>query len=125
MSYTAYATTANYEALGLPTFEGLETALRLASRHIDSLTFSRIVETGFENLTLFQQELIREIVCRQTLFEHQNEDLIEAALASYAINGVSMQFSSGWNLVTQSGVAMQASLYAFLEQTGLCCRVLR
>ncbi|MBP3543285.1 MAG: hypothetical protein J6J86_03555, partial [Lachnospiraceae bacterium] len=45
--------------------EELEKALRQASRHIDSLTYNRIVGQGFSNLTQFQQEVIKEVCCQQ------------------------------------------------------------
>ncbi len=126
MAYTPYATLEDYQNMELETFDGLEDALKKASRHIDSLTFNRIVAAGFNNLTLFQQELITEVTCRQALFEHENEDLINTVLSSYSINGVSMGFGrDSWNLTVENGVAMQKDLYSFLKQTGLCCRVLR
>ena len=37
-----------------------EKALKQASRHIDTLTYNRIVDKGFENLTDFQQGIIKE-----------------------------------------------------------------
>ena len=40
-----------------------ENALRRASRHIDTLTYNRIVEKGFDNLTEYQQEIITECAC--------------------------------------------------------------
>ena len=124
MSYTAYATADDCETYGVNAFEGIEPALRQASRHVDSLTFNRIVAQGFDNLTEFQQDIIREVVCRQALFEHENADLIESVITSYGINGVSMQFGESWNVTIQNGVAMQRDLYALLSQTGLCCRIL-
>ena len=125
MAYTPYATLEDYLNLELEEFEGIDDALRTASRHIDSLTFNRIVAAGFENLTLFQQELIKEIACRQALFEHTYADLINTVLSSYSINGVSMGFGTDtWNLTVENGVAMPKDLYSFLKQTGLCCRVL-
>ncbi len=126
MAYTPYATLTDYMNLGLEIFEGLEDAILKASRHIDSLTFNRIVAQGFENLTLFQRELITEITCRQAMFEHENADVINTVLSSYSINGVSMAFGTdAWNLTVENGVAMPKDLYSFLKQTGLCCRVLR
>lgn len=126
MAYTPYATAADYAALELEEFEGLEDALRIASRHIDSLTYNRIVAAGFDTLTLFQRELITEITCRQALFEHENADLINTVLSSYSINGVSMGFGTdAWNLTVEHGVAMPKDLYSFLQQTGLCYRGLR
>lgn len=99
-----------------------EKALLQASRHIDTLTFDRIVGKGFDNLTEFQQEIVREVVCKQADFEAENAGFIDSPLSSYSINGVSMGFGSSWNLVTQSGVAMMRDLYEVLAQTGLCCR---
>ena len=54
----------------------LSGALRQASRHIDSLTFNRIVGRGISDLTPFQQDLIREVVCQQADFEYENADEI-------------------------------------------------
>lgn len=100
-------------------------ALRQASRHIDSLTFNRIVGQGFSNLSRFQQELIREVTCQQADFETENADEIDTILQSYAINGVSAQFGTSWNVITEQGVAMKRDVYALLCQTGLCCRLAR
>ena len=100
-------------------------ALRQASRHIDSLTFTRIVGQGFSNLSRYQQELIREVTCQQADFETENADEIDTILQSYAINGVSAQFGSSWNVITEQGVAMKRDVYALLCQTGLCCRLAR
>ena len=124
MSYAAYATIEDCIDYGIERFDGIGRALRQASRHIDSLTYNRIVGAGFENLTPFQQEIIKETVCRQAQFEHENEDLISAVLSSYSINGVSMQFGSTWNISVENGVAIQRDLLGFLSQTGLCCRML-
>ena len=103
----------------------LKRALRQASRHIDSLTYNRIVGRGFSNLTRFQQDVIREVVCQQADFETENADEIDTILQSYSINGVSAQFGSSWNVFTDKGVAMKRDVYALLCQTGLCCRLAR
>lgn len=77
MRYKSYATESYY----LDTYEGIlipedeiEKALKQASRHVDSLTYNRIVGRGFLNLTEFQQEIIREVICRQAEFEYENAD---------------------------------------------------
>ena len=100
-------------------------ALRQASRHIDSLTFNRIVGQGFSNLSRYQQELIREVTCQQADFETENADEIDTILQSYAINGGSAEFCSSWDVITYQGVAMKRDVYALLCQTGLCCRLAR
>lgn len=128
MTYKAYATTEYYlDRYGgdLIPEEKLEKALKQASRHIDSLTYNRIVGRGFSNLTDFQQEIIKEVVCQQADFETENADMISSVLSSYSINGVSMQFGSAWNVYTDKGVAMKRDTYALLCQTGLCCRLAR
>lgn len=103
--------------------DDLERALLRASRHIDSLTYNRIVGRGISNLKDFQQEVIREVVCQQADFEHENADEIDTVLSSYSINGVSAQFGSSWNVFTDKGIAMRRDVYAMLCQTGLCCRL--
>lgn len=128
MSYEAYVTPEHYlEKYGgsiVPEKE-LPKVLRQASRHIDSLTYNRIVGRGFSSLTQFQQDIIQDVVCQQADFETENADEINLILSSYSINGVSAQFGSSWNIFTDKGVAMKRDLYALLCQTGLCCRLAR
>lgn len=124
MAYTAYATLADYGQLFPDGPAVTEVALRTASRHVDSLTFNRIPgKGGLEALTSFQQDVIKEVCCRQAAFETENADLISSVLSSYSINGVSMQFGQSWNVFVSAGVAMQGDVYALLEQSGLCCRI--
>ena len=128
MSYKSYVTPEyyldQYEG-GIVPEEELAKALKQASRHIDSLTYNRIVGRGFSRLTKYQQELIREVVCMQADFEYENADEINSVLSSYSINGVSAQFGSNWNVFTGEGVAMKRDVYALLQQTGLCCMLAR
>ena len=126
MAYEPYVTAEYYEK----TYSGriipgneLDKALRQASRHIDSLTYNRIVGIGFNNLTPFQQDIIREVICQQADFEYENADEINTILQGYSINGVSAQFGRSWNVITDKGVAMKRDVYAMLVQTGLCCRI--
>ena len=128
MVYVPYVTPEYYKETykgSMVPEEGLEKALRQASRHIDSLTYNRIVGQGFSNLTEFQQDVIREVICLQADFEHENADEINTILSSYSINGVSAQFGSSWNVFTDKGVAMKRDVFAQLSQTGLCCRLAR
>ena len=75
MAYEPYVTYEYYcdvyKGTVIPMSE-LDKALRQASRHIDSLTYNRIVGRGFSNLTAFQQETIQEVVCQQADFEYEN-----------------------------------------------------
>lgn len=128
MAYEPYASVGYYQSA----YEGkairdddIKKYLKQASRHIDTLTYNRIVGQGFSNLTLFQQDIIREVCCLQADFEYENADEIETILSSYSINGVSAQFGSSWNVYMDKGVAMKRDVYAMLSQTGLCCRLAR
>lgn len=128
MAYKSYASEGYYEGQYEGTLipeDDQRKALIQASRHVDSLTFNRIVGIGFDNLTEYQKGIIREVVCQQADFETENADMISSVLSSYSINGVSMQFGSAWNVYTDKGVAMQRDTYALLCQTGLCCRLAR
>lgn len=128
MSYESYVTPEYY----LETYHGnvlpgecMEKMLRQASRHIDSLTYNRIVGRGIDDLSEFQKQLVREVICMQAEFEYENEDEINSVLSSYSINGVSAQFGSSWNVFTNKGIAMKRDVYAMLQQTGLCVLLVR
>ena len=128
MSYKPYVRKEEYTEIyngSVIPDEELEKALRQACRHIDSLIFNRIVAAGFDHLTAFQQETIKEVVCLQADFEYENADEINTILSSYSINGVSAQFGSSWNVFMEKGIAMKRDVYSLLMQTGLCCRIAR
>ena len=119
--YTPYAAVEEYKKnySDIPD-ENIEKSLKKASRHIDTLTFNRIQGIGFDNLTEFQKEIIKEVCCELANFEYENEDVITSVLNSYSINGVSMSFGDSWNIKVLKGVAIPTELYETLSQTGLC-----
>ena len=126
MAYTPYATEEDFEELFPGSDTPAESDLVKASRHIDSLTYNRIVEKGFDNLTGFQQEIIKEVCCRQAAFEMENAEMLDSPLSAYSVNGVSMTFGGGMGgICEENGVVIPKSVYAMLKQTGLCCRVMR
>ena len=103
-----------------------EKALEKASRHIDTLTYNRIVAIGFENLTDYQQGIIKECECLMADWETENADYINSMLSSYSLNGASMSFSgNSASAVVQNGVAVSRDIYAHLQKSGLCTRSLR
>lgn len=123
----AYVTTEEFTqrcGTGAVPSDQLERLLDHVSREVDSLTYNRIMGIGFQNLTAFQQETIREVICRQVVFEQENADMIDSVLSGYSLNGASVQFGQSWNVFMERGVAMKRSDYALLCQTGLCCRAI-
>lgn len=123
--YQPYATVLEYEVL-FPDNVLDETTitkfLRQASRDIDTLTYNRILKKGFDHLTIFQQEIIKEVCCQHASFLHENEAMLKTYLNNYSINGVNMSFGQSWNLYIENGTAIVKSLYEYLCQTGLVCR---
>lgn len=105
--------------LGTLDTEDLSKRLKEASQQVDILTFNRIRGKGFDNLTSFQQSVIREVICQHVDFVYENQDMIDSVLQSYSINGVSMSFGQSWNIEVMNGVAMKRSTYELLKQTGL------
>ena len=121
MAYIPYVTAADYDRYGSGNIqpEELDKILHNASRQIDSLTFNRIVGKGFDNLTDFQQEIITESCCKLADFLHDNADLLDSALSSYSVNGVSMSFG-GVAVTVINGVPVSREIYSLLCQSGLC-----
>ena len=112
-----------YKGVSIPS-DDIGRMLIQASRHIDSLTFNRVVAKGFDSLTAFQQDIIKEVICRQADFEYENADIIDTVLQGYSINGVSMQFNgSSRNVYADKGIAIKKDLYSLLSQTGLTSRL--
>lgn len=125
MAYSAYVTYEYYrDTYGGKALENdITPILKKASRHIDTLTFNRIVSKGINNLTSFQQEIIKESCCELADFELTNEELLSSAFSSYSINGVNMALEKdGYSIIKESGIILPASIYEELKQTGLCWR---
>ena len=102
--------------------EEVEKALKQASRHIDILTYRRIAGVGFENLTPFQQETVKEVACMMADFESVNASMINSLINSYSINGASISFSGeSANCQLVKGVVIQRDVYETLSLTGLTC----
>lgn len=121
---TAYATQSDCAAYGcLLEEDKAEQWLYRASRDIDTLTFNRIpARGGLAQLTPFQREIVTEVCCRLAIFESENAELLNSAVTSYSINGVSTSFGSGWGVTTKNGIVLPVNLYQYLCQTGLCVR---
>ena len=102
--------------------EEAEKALKQASQHIDILTYRRIAGVGFDNLTPFQQETVKEVACMMADFESTNASMINSLINSYSINGASITFSGeSANCQLINGIIVQRNVYEMLNMTGLTC----
>ena len=122
--YTPYYRPEDYHGTVIDANE-LEKTLRTASRNIDTVTFNRIVAKGFENLTEFQQEIIRESCLRLAEFVYENKADLESITGGYSINGVSVSYGNAPGMAYVNGVTMPADIYDLIAQTGLCCQIAR
>ena len=107
----------------------IEKNLKLAQNKIDRITFNRIVGIGFENLTEFQQEKVRESICYQAdyIFDngYNNED--NSDISSYSVLDISVNVQTkDNNSKTQAELECMSELaYDAIVQTGLTQRTWR
>ena len=96
----------------------IEKMLKRAENDINSLTFNRIRKIGFDNLTDFQKEMVRQAVVDHADFIFEYGDMLTNPLSSFGINCVSMAWDNSKvqfkeNIYTSNGVL------SLLDQTGL------
>lgn len=89
-----------------------------AEADVDGLTYNRIRQIGFGNLTDYQQNTIKWAVCEHANFLFENDDMLTSALTSYSINGVSMGFDSA-AVVRINGATVSNRVYSLLLSTNL------
>lgn len=94
--------------------------LDLASSKVDELTFNRINAVGFDNLTEFQQALIKKATLAQTQY-YEDYGTEAEALSSISVGS----FSMGMNNSSGGYKGVSAATVTYLKQTGLMCRVVR
>ena len=99
-----------------------EKAFQAAADTIDTLTYSRINERGFENLTAFQKRIIARVTCALAEWQTLNSDLLDNPYGSYSINGVSASCGQSPGVKVIGNVQIPTRLYAELVKTGLCTR---
>lgn len=100
--------------------QNLESALTKAERSIDHLCFGRIKGKGFDNLTTYQQNLIKEAVCMQADYIAQYGAMLTNPMKSYSAGKTRVELAN----VTYGGIATTQEVINLLEDTGLRCLVL-
>ncbi len=119
-----YATIDDYIRLGYEELEDkTEVYLERASRQINTICFGRIEGCGFDNLTKYQQGLIKEAVCSHAEFSYIYKDYLSTPVVSFSVSKTSINFGDVWD--TLNGVKTSSQVIELLRGTGLLCRVLR
>ncbi len=122
MSYLAYVDYEYYK----DTFKGSldENAatklLEEASDQVDRLTYGRIRKRGFENLTEYQQNLIKKAICHQVDFLANYGEYLSSPLGGFSIGDVSLSFDK--NNQGAGGIIADKKTLDYLAQTGLTIR---
>lgn len=96
--------------------------LKLAQEKIDSITFNRIVALGFDNLTEFQKEKIKEAICYQAEYIYENgyNNENNRDISSYSVLDISVSKdnSSGNKTIAQRNNISEIA-YDYIHKTGL------
>lgn len=99
-----------------------EKYLKLAQEKIDSITFNRIVAIGFDNLTEFQKEKIKEAICYQAeyIFENGYNNENNRDISSYSVLDISVsKDNSNSNKTIAQKENMSEIAYDYIHDTGL------
>lgn len=94
--------------------------LEEASDQVDRLTYGRIRARGFNNLTEYQQEMVKKAVCYQVDFINSYGDYLNTPLSGYSIGDVSLSFSQ--ENQGAGGIIADKKTLDYLAQTGLSTR---
>ena len=102
--------------------EEIEKYLKLAQEKIDSITYNRIIAVGFNNLTEFQKEKIKEAICYQAEYIYTNgynsED--NRDITSYSVLDISVSVdNSNSNKTIAQKNNMSEMAYDYIHKTGL------
>lgn len=100
--------------------EELERSLLKAERTIDHLCFGRIKGKGFDNLTPFQQNLIKDAICLQADYIKEYGEFLTSPMKGYSVGSTKVELSK----VTCNGMDTTQEIINLLEDTGLRCLML-
>jgi hypothetical protein len=89
-----------------------------ASDQVDSMTYNRIIDTGFDRLTPFQQDRVKKAVCAQADFTMLYGEFTDIPLQKFSAGGIAIEFAGE----RVNGVATSGAVKNYLDQTGLTGR---
>lgn len=120
VSNMAYVDIDFYNAYSGSVKENIGSKLERASEQIDSMTFNRIVATGFDNLTEFQKDKIKKAVCLHVEFSDKYGEYLINPLSAFSAGSISVTLNRDV-VKTINGVTTSNEVYNLLKQTGLTC----
>ena len=105
--------------------EEIDKYLKMASEKIDEVTLNRIVGIGFNNLTDFQKEKVKEAVCAQADYIYENGyDNDEGDVSSYSVLDITVNEKDNSDSESHKR-NMSSYAYSQIKKTGLTCRSFR
>jgi len=102
---------------------GEETATKLleeSSDQVDRLTYGRIRKIGFDNLTEYQQGLLKKAVCYQADFINAYGEYLNMPINSFSAGDISLSFNK--DNQGAGGIIADKKTLDYLSQTGLTVR---
>ena len=103
--------------------EYFDKKIKEASEKIDEVTFNRIVKIGFNNLTDFQKEKVKESVCAQADYIYENGYGSDGDIASYSVLDITITEKNSDSEANKLNMSSYA--YDQIKKTGLTCRSFR
>lgn len=94
--------------------------LEESSDQVDRLTYGRIRKKGFENLTEYQQGLIKKAVCYQADFISNYGEYLNMPLSGFSAGDISLSFNK--DNQGAGGIVADKKTLDYLAQTGLSSR---
>jgi len=94
--------------------------LKEASFEIDNICYGRIKHTGFNNLTEYQQELVKQAVCYRAEFISKYAEYLNMPITGFSAGDISMSFKS--ENETDIGIYADKRTIEYLARTGLSSR---
>lgn len=94
--------------------------LEEASDQVDRLTYGRIRAKKFENLTEYQQEMIKKAVCYQADFINSYGEYLNMPIGGFSAGDISLSFDK--DNQGAGGIVADKKTLDYLSQTGLTVR---
>ncbi|MBU5677772.1 hypothetical protein KQI88_15240 [Alkaliphilus sp. MSJ-5] len=91
-----------------------------SSDQVDRLTYGRIRRKGFNNLTEYQQGLIKKAVCYQAEFINAYGEYLNMLISGYSAGDISLTFNKDNR--GAGGIIADKKTLDYLSQTGLTTR---